>query len=62
LCPSFARGCYGCFGPMETPNTAALSAQWLELGAGEADLLRAFRAFTAGAEPFRKEAEAHDTH
>jgi sulfhydrogenase subunit delta len=62
LCPSFARGCYGCFGPMETPNTAALSAQWLELGAGEADLLRAFRAFTAGAEPFRKEAGAHDTH
>ena len=61
LCPSFARGCYGCFGPMETPNTAALSARWLELGAREGDLVRAFRAFTAGAEPFRKEAEAHDT-
>ena len=28
LCPSFDRGCYGCFGPMETPNTAALSARW----------------------------------
>ncbi|HEY7261287.1 MAG TPA: oxidoreductase [Trebonia sp.] len=62
LCPSFARGCYGCFGPTETPNTAALSAQWRELGAGEGDLVRAFRAFTAGAEPFRKEAGAHDTH
>jgi coenzyme F420-reducing hydrogenase gamma subunit len=61
LCPSFARGCYGCFGPMETPNTAALSARWRELGAGDGDLVRAFRAFTAGAEPFRKEAEAHDT-
>jgi coenzyme F420-reducing hydrogenase gamma subunit len=61
LCPSFARGCYGCFGPMETPNTAALSARWQELGASEGDLVRAFRAFTAGAEPFRKEAEAHDT-
>jgi len=61
LCPSFARGCYGCFGPMETPNTAALSARWRELGAGEGDLVRAFRAFTAGAEPFRREAEAHDT-
>ena len=21
LCPAYARGCYGCFGPMETPNT-----------------------------------------
>jgi sulfhydrogenase subunit delta len=62
LCPSFARGCYGCFGPAETPNTAALSARWRELGADEGDLVRAFRAFTAGAEPFRKEAEAHDAH
>jgi len=61
LCPSFARGCYGCFGPMETPNTAALSARWLELGASEGDLVRAFRAFTAGAEPFREEAAIHDT-
>ena len=25
LCPSYDRGCYGCFGPMESPNTAALS-------------------------------------
>jgi coenzyme F420-reducing hydrogenase gamma subunit len=62
LCPACARGCYGCFGPAETPNTAALSAQWRELGAGEGDLVRAFRAFTAGAEPFRKEAGAHDAH
>ena len=22
LCPAYTRGCYGCFGPMETPNTA----------------------------------------
>jgi sulfhydrogenase subunit delta len=59
LCPSFARGCYGCFGPAETPNTAALAARWRDLGAGEQDLARAFRTFNAGAEPFRKEAEAH---
>ena len=24
LCPAYNRGCYGCFGPMETPNTGAL--------------------------------------
>ena len=24
LCPAYERGCYGCFGPMETPNTEAL--------------------------------------
>ncbi|MFN8024543.1 MAG: hypothetical protein U0Q03_23650 [Acidimicrobiales bacterium] len=28
LCPAFHRGCYGCFGPMESPNVASL-AEWL---------------------------------
>ena len=32
LCPAYQRGCYGCFGPMETPNTRALSEQWKSLG------------------------------
>jgi sulfhydrogenase subunit delta len=26
LCPSYHRGCYGCFGPMETPNVASLAS------------------------------------
>ena len=59
ICPSCDRGCYGCFGPMESPNTAALSARWQDLGVGPADLLRAFRTFNANAGPFREEAEAH---
>lgn len=25
LCPSYNRGCYGCYGPAENPNTAALT-------------------------------------
>lgn len=32
LCPSFHRGCYGCFGPMESPNVPALRAQLAVLG------------------------------
>ncbi|MGO8954019.1 MAG: oxidoreductase [Rhodomicrobium sp.] len=60
ICPSFRRGCYGCFGPMETPNTAALAAEWRALGAAPRDIVRAFRSFNAAAEPFRKESEAHD--
>jgi coenzyme F420-reducing hydrogenase gamma subunit len=60
LCPAFSRGCFGCFGPAEAPNTAALAARWRELGKTGADIHRAFRAFTAAAEPFRKEADAHD--
>jgi coenzyme F420-reducing hydrogenase gamma subunit len=26
ICPTYQRGCYGCYGPKETPNTASLSA------------------------------------
>ena len=28
ICPAYERGCYGCFGPMETPNIDALASQW----------------------------------
>jgi sulfhydrogenase subunit delta len=60
LCPAYSRGCYGCFGPKETPNTASLSAWWSTLGTKPEALLRAFRSFNAYAEPFRKESEAHE--
>jgi coenzyme F420-reducing hydrogenase gamma subunit len=60
ICPAYARGCYGCFGPKETPNTAALSARWSKLGASENEIMRTFRGFNAYAEAFRKESEDHD--
>jgi sulfhydrogenase subunit delta len=58
LCPSYDRGCYGCFGPMETPNTASLSGWMRGLGAETPDLIRSYRAFHAAAQPFREESEA----
>jgi len=60
ICPTYARGCYGCFGPKETPNTVSLSARWSKLGANENEIMRTFRGFNAYAEAFRKESEAHD--
>ena len=60
LCPAYARGCYGCFGPKETTNTTALSYCWSQLGVNDPDIMRAFRSFNACAEPFRKESEAHE--
>jgi len=61
LCPTYQRGCYGCYGPKETPNPAALSAWFSQrLGRREADLVRAFRAFYANAPAFRQESEAHE--
>jgi coenzyme F420-reducing hydrogenase gamma subunit len=57
LCPSFNRGCYGCFGPMETPNTAALVPLLRTHGLTERGVERVFRTFNAAAEPFREAAE-----
>jgi coenzyme F420-reducing hydrogenase gamma subunit len=61
ICPAYARGCYGCFGPKETPNTSALSARWSQLGANEHEIIRTFRSFNAYAEAFRKESESHES-
>lgn len=60
LCPSYNRGCYGCYGPKETPNTDSISRQWKLLGVSSDDLVRSFRSFNAYAEPFRKASEANE--
>lgn len=60
ICPSYNRGCYGCYGPMETPNTASLSAWFNRLGVKEEGIVRAFRSFYAYSELFRKESELHE--
>lgn len=61
LCPTYNRGCYGCFGPKETPNAHSLSG-WLKgLGMDERALRRVYRTFNANAEPFREESERHES-
>lgn len=60
LCPSYDRGCFGCFGPMESPNTKSLAAWFERLQVPSDDVVRMFRGFNAYAEPFRKESEAHE--
>lgn len=60
LCPSYARGCYGCFGPAETVNSPSLTSRFKELGVSEADLVRSFRTFNANAPAFRETSEAHE--
>jgi sulfhydrogenase subunit delta len=56
LCPAFNRGCFGCYGPMETPNTRALVELQRRLGRSERDVERVFQTFNAAAEPFREAA------
>jgi coenzyme F420-reducing hydrogenase gamma subunit len=60
LCPSYNRGCYGCFGPKETPNTHSLSEWWTRLGVKDRDIMRVFRTFNANTEAFRRESEIHE--
>jgi coenzyme F420-reducing hydrogenase gamma subunit len=57
LCPTYARGCYGCFGPAEDPNPASLSAQLDRLGVDRVDLIRMLRTFNTEAAPFRAESQ-----
>lgn len=54
ICPAFARGCYGCYGPQDTPNTAAWSRQLLELGLPREEAFRLYRTFNAASPPFQE--------
>jgi coenzyme F420-reducing hydrogenase gamma subunit len=55
LCPTYQRGCYGCFGPAEDPNAASLTDVLRRLGLADADTVRLLRTFNAGAPAFRDE-------
>lgn len=57
LCPSFNRGCFGCYGPMENANPEPLLAQYSQAGRAAPELVRLLRGFTGHAEVFRAAAE-----
>lgn len=44
ICPSYHRGCYGCYGPMESPNVEALGDKW-----DDTELQRVLRTFNVSA-------------
>jgi coenzyme F420-reducing hydrogenase gamma subunit len=57
LCPSYARGCFGCFGPQDTANTRSLTARLSFLGMPKRDVQRVFRTFTSAAPEFQEESK-----
>lgn len=59
ICPAFNRGCYGCFGPSESPNIGALRQTWQEIGVDDEDLVRALRTFNAYAPEFREASNSY---
>jgi coenzyme F420-reducing hydrogenase gamma subunit len=54
LCPGFARGCYGCFGPMGNANVPALVDVLRGWGLDDDEAGRRFAGFTAWAPGFRE--------
>jgi coenzyme F420-reducing hydrogenase gamma subunit len=61
LCPAYDRGCYGCFGPMESPNTSSLAEQFVQLGLSDESIGRLFRSYNGWAEAFRSEADLRES-
>ncbi len=57
ICPTYDRGCYGCYGPKETPNTASLNS-WS--GMEDRDIVRVYRTFNAARPAFLEASEAHE--
>jgi sulfhydrogenase subunit delta len=58
LCPSYNRGCYGCFGPKETPNAKSLGEWFLKkMGKKQDSVKRSMRSFYSGTDTMRKASE-----
>ena len=60
LCPTYDRGCYGCFGPMESANAASLARQWEYMGLSNQQIVDSLRGFNAWSEPFRTESDRRE--
>jgi coenzyme F420-reducing hydrogenase gamma subunit len=52
LCPGVRRGCYGCFGPMDSPNPPAELGLLRAAGMADDEVGRVFRTFNAAAPVF----------
>ena len=55
ICPSYNRGCYGCYGPAAQPNLVNLTNQFAAAGVPPEDIVRNLRGFNAYADEFRAE-------
>lgn len=57
ICPTFNRGCYGCFGPAEQTHAQSLTDHLINQGTSPAEMVDLLRNFNAAAEPFRDESD-----
>jgi coenzyme F420-reducing hydrogenase gamma subunit len=57
ICPSYDRGCYGCYGPVPQSNAPSLSRQYLQTRTTSETLVPLLRNFNANAPAFRSESD-----
>ena len=61
LCPSYRRGCYGCYGPKETANPLPLTKWWeKELKTETQSIKYILSNFNCAAEAFKKASEHYE--
>jgi coenzyme F420-reducing hydrogenase gamma subunit len=60
LCPSFHRGCYGCFGPQDSANTSSLADRLRAAGMSSRQVQRLFSTYNVGSQAFGAEAQRQD--
>ncbi len=53
LCPSYHRGCFGCYGPSDSANVVSLVSRLRDGGMADSDVVRVLRTFNAYADEFR---------
>jgi sulfhydrogenase subunit delta len=61
ICPAYQRGCYGCFGPVESGNPRAVGEMLLDQGMTRTEVVRALRSFNGYAKGFRELSESYES-
>lgn len=57
LCPTYGRGCFGCYGPKELANAKSLCDQYQKEGTTGPQLVQLLRSFNANAPEFSQVSE-----
>ncbi len=57
ICPSYDRGCYGCFGPAAQPNPVSLNTHLVATGSPPEELMHLVRNFNSYSAEFRAESD-----
>jgi sulfhydrogenase subunit delta len=57
ICPTYNRGCYGCFGPSKQANVVSISGHFAVEGMPREQIVRSLRGFNGHAAEFRVESD-----